>query len=97
MRAIHRGHEITVERASPRDPTGTLLYAVFRVADGLECVSGVEDSAETCRSMAANLRARIDAELASADPWGERAAAGGVWPDDPDDDGEPDERLREID
>ena len=98
MKVIYRGHEISVERAGRRETTGTLWFSVFRVADGYECVSGIEDSAETCRTMSENLKERVDRELACTDPWGEHAKNDdGVWLEDLSGGEEPDERLREID
>jgi len=48
-----------------------LYYSIFRLSDGFECMSGFEDSAEKVQDKIAQLKERIDNELADDDPWNE--------------------------
>ncbi len=73
MKVIYRDHEIDVRREQSLGGDELLYYSVFRVADGFECTSGFEDSAETVETFAAYLRSRVDVELTEADPWMEHA------------------------
>ena len=68
----HRGHEISVGPKRSMAGYALLYWSIVRVADGYECASGYEDSAETVRAKIAQLRERVDAELADEDPWLER-------------------------
>lgn len=68
MRTSYRGHEINVTRECEK----LLAYSIFREADGFECVSGFTNDASTVPSYVDQLKHRVDAELAEADPWGER-------------------------
>lgn len=73
MKAIYRGHEITVTREKCMAGYALLYWSVFRASDGYECASGVEDSSETVAGMMSVLRDRVDAELEESDPWEEHA------------------------
>jgi hypothetical protein len=46
-----------------------LYFSIFRKSDGYEATSGYEDSAETIPDKIAQLRERVDNELAEDDPW----------------------------
>lgn len=74
MKRNYRGHEITVTRERSMAGYSLLYYSVFRVADGYECMSRFEDSNERVSDMVGILKERVDAELASDDPWGEKEA-----------------------
>lgn len=52
-----------------------LYYSIFRLSDGHECTSGFTSDSSTVAEFTAHMKARIDAELAEADPWNERAEA----------------------
>lgn len=75
MKAIYRGHKIEVWREQCLGGWKQLYYNVFRIEDGFECVSGFEDSAETVRDKVQQLKDRVDAELAEANPWNEQEEA----------------------
>lgn len=72
MKVKHRGHTIEVEREKAMGGWSMLFWSIFRDSDGLECDSGFSDSDETVRELAGQLRERVDAELATEDPWLER-------------------------
>lgn len=72
MKVVYRDHEINVRRERCLAGYALLYFAIFRVSDQYECASGYEDSDETVRGMVRHLKARVDAELAEPDPWGER-------------------------
>ena len=72
MKAVYRGHEIEVKRASCLGGWQMLYYSIFRLSDGFECMSGFEDSAEKAQDKIAQLKERIDNELADDDPWCEK-------------------------
>jgi hypothetical protein len=72
MKTIYRGHEIIVERQPCLAGYPLLYFSVFRCADGFECLTSYEDSAETVREKIKQLKARIDNELLEDDPWLER-------------------------
>lgn len=69
MKVIYRDHEIEVRREKCLGGWTQLYYSVFRISDGYECVSGFEDSAESVRGKIQQLKERVSAELAEANPW----------------------------
>jgi hypothetical protein len=73
--AHHRGYEIDVHRDRCLGGWTLLYYTVIRQEDGYIAVESFEDSAETVRDMVRHMKDRIDAELATDDPWLERAEA----------------------
>lgn len=74
MKITYRGHEIDVRREKCMAGYQLLYYSVFRVSDGYECTSGFQDSADSVRYMVKAFKERIDEELASPDPWEEKAS-----------------------
>jgi hypothetical protein len=72
MRTIYKGHEIDVRRERSMGGWTQLYYGVFRVADGYECTSGFCDTSDSTLTFTRILKDRVDAELASADPWDEQ-------------------------
>lgn len=72
MRVIYRGHEINVRRERCLGGWDMLYTSIFRVSDGYECTSFCEDSGEKVRDQIGYMKRRIDAELATDDPWCER-------------------------
>lgn len=78
-KVLHRGHEISVEREKCLGGWGQLYYSIFRQRDQLECLSSFEDSAEKVRDKIEQLKARIDSELESDDPWDQKARTKSVW------------------
>ena len=80
MKAVYRGHEIEVKRDRCLGGWQMLYYSIFRLSDGFECMSGFEDSAEKSQDKIAQLKERIDNELADDDPWCEKGEViGGVF------------------
>lgn len=73
MKTIHRGHEIDVRRERSMGGDDLLYYSIFRVSDGYECTSGFTSDSSTVAEYTGHMKARIDAELAEADPWGQPA------------------------
>lgn len=69
VKVTYRGHDIEVRRAKSMLGDRLLFWSIFRTADGYECASGFEDSAETVREKVRQLRERVDAELDDEDPW----------------------------
>lgn len=51
-----------------------LYFTIIRGSDGYICVDGFEDSDEKVYDKVKQLKARIDAELKSDDPWEESAS-----------------------
>jgi hypothetical protein len=75
MKVKYKGHEISVNREKCMGGWSTLYYSVFS-DEGRECLTSFEDSAETVKDKVAQLKDRIDNELASDDPWGFEEGAG---------------------
>lgn len=75
MKVIYRGHEIDVHRAKCLGGWPMLYFSVFRVSDGYECLTSFTEGADTVRDYVGYMKERIDAELATDDPWGERKDA----------------------
>lgn len=73
MKSTYRGHEITVTREKCLGGWAMLYFSIFRVSDGYCCEDSFEDSDHTVRELHGHLKARVDNELAEADPWCERA------------------------
>ena len=73
MHRVYRGHAIDVRRERSLGGDVLLYFSVFREADGYECASGFTTGSDTERDYVRYMRERIDAEMASDDPWGEKA------------------------
>jgi len=73
MKVVYRGHEIEVKRERCLGGWSELYTTVFRLSDGLECVCDCEDSGERVVDQVRYMKERIDDELASDNPWGEKA------------------------
>lgn len=73
MKVNYLGHEIDVKRERSLGGQQMLYYSIFRVSDGYECTSGCTEDASSVLEYIDHLQARIDAELADDDPWGEKA------------------------
>lgn len=72
MKQTYRGYEIDVRRERSLGGDILLYFSVFRQSDGYEGTSGFTTGSDTVRDYVRYMRERIDAELASEDPWGER-------------------------
>ncbi len=70
---IYRGHEIRLSREECMGGWDLLYYSIFRVSDGYEGTSGFTEDESDLPTYMGFMRERVDAELASDDPWGERA------------------------
>ena len=73
MKQVYRGHEIVVTRQRCLGGWDRLYFSVYRVSDGYCCEEDGENSGEYIRDKVKQMRACIDRELASDDPWQERA------------------------
>lgn len=73
MKIVYRGHEIDVRREKCMGGWPMLYYSIFRVSDGYECTSGFTEDASPVRTYVGYMKERVDAELAEADPWLEKA------------------------
>ena len=72
MKTVYKGHEIDVRRERCMGGWSQLYYSIFRLSDGHECTSGFTTDTSPVRTYVGYMRDRVDAELAGADPWGER-------------------------
>ena len=72
MKTVYRGHEIEVRRAQCMGGWAQLYVSVFRLRDGHECTSFHTEDDSTEQAYVGYMRDRVDAELESDDPWGER-------------------------
>lgn len=72
MKIVYRGHEIEAKREKCLAGYTLLYFSVFRESDGYECTSGYTTGSDTALDMVGYLKQRVDAELESTDPWGER-------------------------
>jgi hypothetical protein len=72
VKVNYRGYELSAHREKCMAGYPLLYYSIFRQSDGYEATSGFEDSAETIPDKIAQLRERVDNELAEDDPWMER-------------------------
>jgi hypothetical protein len=78
MKASYRGYEIRAKRERCLAGYKLLYFTVERESDGLIVVDSFTEGSDTPAEMVGYLKGRIDAELAGADPWGERADMEGV-------------------
>lgn len=69
MKTTYRGHEITVTRERCLGGWDQLYYSIYRQADGYECAAGHTEDASPLATYVGHMKERIDAELASDDPW----------------------------
>lgn len=69
MRKIYRGHEIDVRHERSLGGDMLLYISIFRVSDGYCCEDTFSTGDDTIPEMMRYMRERIDAELASDDPW----------------------------
>lgn len=72
MRQNYRGHEIDVRRERSLGGDVLLYYTIVRVSDQYVPVESFTTGSDTVRDYVRYMKKRIDAELASDDPWGER-------------------------
>jgi hypothetical protein len=73
MEKSYKGYTITAKRERSLGGDILLYYSVFRDSDGYECVTNFTTGDDTIRDYIRYMKQRIDAELASDDPWGEKA------------------------
>lgn len=72
MKVVYKGYEIDVRREKCMAGGPMLYYSIFRVSDGYECTSGVTEDESRVQTYVGYMKARVDAELAEDDPWGEK-------------------------
>ncbi len=69
MKQVYRGHEIEAKREKCLAGYPLLYYSVFRVSDGLECLSGYTTGSDKVEDFVGYLKARVDNELEFDQPW----------------------------
>lgn len=69
MRKIYRGHEINVRRERSLGGDMLLYISIFRIHDDYCCEDTFSTGDDTIPEMMRYMQERIDAELASDDPW----------------------------
>lgn len=72
VKRFYLGHEITVWREPCLAGYPLTYYSVFRTSDGYECTSGYTEDDSSLKTLAGYLQERIEEELKSEDPWGEK-------------------------
>jgi hypothetical protein len=72
VKVSYRGFEIEVYREESMGAGPHLYYSIFRESDQYECTSGFSMGSDTIRDYIGYMKERVDAELLSADPWGEK-------------------------
>jgi hypothetical protein len=72
MKIIHCGYEINVTKEKSMGGDLLTYYSIFRVADGFECSSGFEDTEDSVIETVKFLKERVDNELMTKNPWGEK-------------------------
>lgn len=73
MKVDYKGHEIDVHRDRACGGWTSIYYSIFRKSDLFECTSGFSAEDRTpVRDFVKMMKGRVDAELAEADPWGEK-------------------------
>lgn len=78
MKGVHRGHDIQVTRERSMGGDTLIYYSIFRHSDGYECTSGFSYDDSPVRTFFGYMKERVDAELKTDDPWGERESDGGL-------------------
>lgn len=73
MKVSYRDHDIEVKREKCLGGWSMVYYSIFRKSDGYECTSGCLDTEDTVRDMIKFSKERVDSELESDDPWGEKS------------------------
>lgn len=71
MKTVYRGHEIDAHREKCLAGYRLLYFSVFRASDGYECLSSFSTGDDKPADMIEYLKQRVDAELASPNPWDE--------------------------
>jgi len=75
VQVSYRGHEITVVREKCLAGYPMVYYGIFRESDDFECTSGCSAGEDKIHDFVRYLKARVDEELASPNPWGENDSA----------------------
>lgn len=73
MKTIYRGYEIDVYRERCMGGWSMLYFSIFRVSDGRECLASFTEGSDTVSEYVGYMKERIDSELESDDPWGEKS------------------------
>lgn len=73
MKATYKGYEIDCHRAESLGCGEYLYFTITRLSDGYMPVDSFTSGVETEKEYVGYMKERIDAELAEADPWGEKA------------------------
>ena len=73
LKETYRGHEIILSREECLGGWEQLYYSIYRVSDGYECECDFTSDNSELPVFMEHMKARIDAELSDADPWGENS------------------------
>lgn len=73
MKVSYKGYEIEVKRERCLGGWDMTYYTIYRESDGYECVCDFSEGEDSVRDWIKWMKERVDDELASDDPWGERA------------------------
>lgn len=69
MRKVYRGHEIDVRRERSLGGDLLLYISIIRASDGYCCEETFSTGEDKISDMMRYMCERVDAELASDDPW----------------------------
>ena len=72
MRVSYQGFQLEAHRANRLGGERLVYWSIFREADWYECDCGFTRSMDPLRAFIRALKERVDRELGSDDPWGER-------------------------
>lgn len=72
MKVGYKGHTISVTRERCMGGWPLIYYGIYRDSDGYECAAGFTEEAVSVATYMGYMRERVDAELATDDPWCER-------------------------
>ena len=72
MKVSYRGYELEANRKRSLSGWDQLYFSIYRESDGYECSAGLTLDESPVRTYLKHMKERVDAELLTADPWGEK-------------------------
>lgn len=69
MKLTYKGHDIEVTREKCNGGWMQTHYSVFRLSNGMECITDFSDGSDSINEWVRILKERIDSEIASGNPW----------------------------
>ncbi|MCV0427562.1 MAG: hypothetical protein K5905_19050 [Roseibium sp.] len=73
LKETYRGHEIILSREENLGGWEQLYYSIYRSSDGFECECDFTSDESELSDFMNDMKARVDEELSSKDPWDEKA------------------------